>query len=452
MILRMLVTGILLCAAFVAGVPHVVALWPQQPEKVAPPSLKTPPVQFFETGRLPSNTTVQDQGPVAVMANRPPRPENDAEAVLMRGLLFFQEGNVEAAITLVRQVTAEAPRFELAHLVLGDLLTSRIAPVESLGGQGLTADEARARDKRLKELRSEARARLKGYLSLLNAQHIPDVLVTLGDQVPYALVIDKSKNRLYVYRHTGSGMPPQLVDDFYIVLGRKTGDKRFEGDLKTPTGTYFVTSYLEPETLPPMYGSGAFPINYPNEYDRRQRKTGYGIWLHGTDRSLYSRPPLDTEGCVVLTNEEFVRIKQYIRIGQTPVIISEELVWLPPSQWLRHKQDIASALEQWRRSWEVADIDSYLQMYAADFWTPEHDLNSWKSYKQRVFAGKTFQQIEFSDLSVVGYPRGLDDRPVVVANFVQHYRSNNYNGDMRKRLYLVKEQEGWRVLYEGRQQ
>jgi hypothetical protein len=40
---------------------------------------------------------------------------------------------------------------------------------------------------------------------------------------------------------------------------------------------------------------------------------------------------------------------------------------------------------------------------------------------------------------------------MVVANFRQQYDSNNFQSEMDKRLYLVKEQGSWRILYEGAQ-
>ena len=76
-------------------------------------------------------------------------------------------------------------------------------------------------------------------------------------------------------------------------------------------------SYKSDRDLPDLYGIGAFPLNYPNELDQHQGKTGYGIWLHGTDKSYYSRPPLDSEGCVVLTNLDLDAVKPYIKIGVT---------------------------------------------------------------------------------------------------------------------------------------
>jgi murein L,D-transpeptidase YafK len=371
---------------------------------------------------------------------------NHYELLLLHGLLLFQGGHIDEAITQIELLTRIAPRFELAHLVLGDLLLARFTPLKAIGGAVPAVHE-----QRLKELRSEARARLHGYLSRLNDHQIPRALIALGEETPYALVIDKSKNRLYVFRNQGEGLPPQLVDDFYIVLGQQVGDKMVEGDLKTPTGTYFVTSYIAAEKLPPLYGSGAFPINYPNEFDRKQQKSGFGIWLHGTDRSLFSRPPLDSEGCVVLTNEEFEHIRQYVELGRTPVVISEELEWLPHKDWQAQKNTIKDFIEEWRRQWEEGDLQAYLEMYAEDFWTAQHDYRSWSRYKQQVFSSKTYQQVALSDLSLYEYPRNDDEPVMIVANFVQHYRSNNFNGDMRKRLYLVKQQDQWRVLYEGGQ-
>ncbi len=205
------------------------------------------------------------------------------------------------------------------------------------------------------------------------------------------------------------------------------------------------------EKLPPLYGSGAFPVNYPNEYDRRLEKTGSGIWLHGTDKSLYSRPPLDSEGCVVLTNREFDLIGQYIEVGRTPIVISESVDWVSSREWLDQNIEVQAALETWRQNWEQADLEAYLEMYSEGFWAKDDDKQSWGTYKKRVFSGKTFQKIDLSDISVLTYPDTGKSQPMVVANFTQHYRSNNYNGDMRKRLYMVKEQGDWKVLYEGRQ-
>lgn len=428
-----------------APLPAVDLAPPARPAPPAPPA--SAPVSEYRDHLL------DDPDKVAALEHLEARlkfnPE-DLEALLLRGLVLFQLGDLPAAIATLRSLSERAPKFRLAHLLLGDLLLARFDQLDSFGG-GARMVAGVAETGRLRQLQNEARARLQGYLSLSTGDQVPRALMSLGRNVDYALLVDKGRHRLYVYQNQGAGLAPKLVDDFYIVLGRKQGDKQQEGDLRTPSGVYHITSFLRDEQLPPLYGTGAYPVNYPNEYDRRQDKTGNGIWLHGTEKTLYSRPPRDSEGCVVLTNAEFERIKAYVTTGRTPVVISEEIDWISGGEWLDLQIELQVALETWRQNWEAADLEAYLQNYAADFWTGSHDLDSWAAYKKRVFAGKTFQQIDLSDISLLNYPRAEDQPPMVVANFYQRYRSNNYNGDMRKRMYLVKRSSGWQVLYEGKQ-
>jgi len=448
---RILIIGAVLSLFGLTGA-KVGALWPQQEvdvQSVQPKKEQSLPLQSVELQKLPIDAQTQDL--LDHLKSRLSRNSDDFEASLLKGLLLFQSGNLVGAIDELRQLTERAPKFQLAHLILGDLLLARFDQVHSIGASDLLKDVNSEQERHIARLQSEARARLQGYLSLIGGVEVPQALLTLSDSTQYALVVDKKKNRLYVYHNVGPGLPPELVDDFYVVLGKKKGSKRREGDLKTPSGVYFVTSYLPDEKLPPLYGSGAFPVNYPNEYDLRLKKTGAGIWLHGTDKSLYSRPPLDSEGCVVLTNEEFRRIRQYVEIGRTPVVISEAVKWVSSREWLERNIEIQAALETWRQNWEKADLKAYLQMYSDSFWTRRYDKQSWGAHKKRVFAGKKTQKIDLSDISVLTYPAVEEKSPMVVANFVQHYRSNNFNGDLHKRLYLVKESDGWKVLYEGRQ-
>jgi murein L,D-transpeptidase YafK len=426
------------------------ALWPLQQDKLQSPPL----AKLSSQASLVSDQTrlnSENLSHLERLNQRLNKNNNDFEASLLKGLLLFQAGALDDAIAELRGLTRRAPKFQLAHLVLGDLLTARFEQLESIGTMAVKVDSTTDKQLRLKQLQSEAKARILGYLSLADEHQVPKVLMSLSENTAYALVVDKSKNRLYVYRNAGPGLPPELMVDFYIVLGKVPGNKVYEGDLKTPSGVYFVTSYLPDEKLPPLYGSGAFPVNYPNELDRKLKKTGSGIWLHGTDKSLYSRPPLDSEGCVVLTNDEFSRISEYVEVGRTPVVISEAVEWISSREWLDLNIELQAALETWRQNWEQTNVDAYLQMYSQNFWTKGYDSKSWSAYKKLVFNGKSFQKIDLSDISLLSYPSVERDTSMVVANFKQHYRSNNFNGNMRKRLYMVRENESWKILYEGHQ-
>jgi murein L,D-transpeptidase YafK len=421
----------------------VVAIWPQQ-------GAPLPSGLSGQDSTTPTNEwAIQQNRLLQRLDRRLETNADDFEAALLRGLVLFQMGEIDAAVNQLRNLVARAPKFQLAHLVLGDLLTARFDQVDAFGVHALLGHVDNEQEQRIEQLQNEARARIQGYLSMVEGVKLPQALTNLSPDIHYALVVDKGKNRLYVYRNKGPGLPPELVDDFYIVFGKNPGNKEKEGDLRTPDGVYFITSYLPDEKLPPLYGSGAFPVDYPNVYDRRLQKTGSGIWLHGTEKSLYSRPPRDSEGCVVLTNEEFQHIIPYVQTGKTPVIITESVRWITTSQWLQQNIEIQSVLETWRQTWEAGDINAYLSQYSTDFWSARHDRNSWKRYKTAVFASKSYQKIDLSDISLFSYPAPQPYPEMMVANFTQEYHSNNYNGRVHKQLYWVKQDGRWQILYEG---
>jgi len=147
-------------------------------------------------------------------------------------------------------------------------------------------------------------------------------------------VVDLSKSRLYVFDN--SLAKPLLIDDIFISMGSAGSGKINKGDLKTPMGVYFVQSYISPTQLEDKYGAGAYPINYPNAWDRINGKTGHGIWLHGTRSGTYNRPVLASEGCVVLPNDDLVEVGSYIDLKNTPVSIGENLKWLQEDTWVEH--------------------------------------------------------------------------------------------------------------------
>lgn len=371
------------------------------------------------------------------------RYPNDLEARLFKGLLHFKQGHLGEALEQMDDLVRRAPKFHLAHLIRGDLLLAQTQPVTDIGATPLLAGRTG-----LDELRQEAEARLGAFLDSLPQDRLPRALLGLGDSVDTAIVVDKEGHRLYVYGRDPNGVP-SLQQDFYVSTGKLAGNKNLRGDLRTPEGVYFVTSHIPANRLPDKYGSGAYPVNYPNELDLRLGKTGYGIWLHGTEGGYYSRPPLDSEGCVVLPNLDLTAVGSRIAPGSTPVIITEQVSWMERSEWEQTRDRLLAEIEAWRSDWESGDVEAYLSHYAKDFWSGKFNLASWSDRKRRVARGKRFQQVELKDLSLFGYPASATDRPIVVASFHQDYNSNNFSSSMGKRLYLTLEDGDWKVLYEG---
>ena len=136
----------------------------------------------------------------------------------------------------------------------------------------------------------------------------------------YLILVDKKSQRrgvdpkCYLISHS--------VGQFYLkkvynaVCGKSGGRKNFEGDLKTPEGKYVVISKIHTGRSS-KYGPLFLKLNYPNKYDRRVGRTGSGIGLHGGSR--FRR----TLGCVRLRNSKIRQLGNYVRAGNTVIIVPE---------------------------------------------------------------------------------------------------------------------------------
>lgn len=379
----------------------------------------------------------------------------DYEAQLLRGLVYFKSGKPKQALRELDDLLRQVPDFHLASLIRGDILLSRVVALKNIGKNRILSQLTSKQTARLNGLRLEVKLRLDSVRPRVSAfshaqTRLPRQILKLGKSVEYAVLVEKSTHRLYVYQRQ-KDQPPKLVQNYYVSTGKKKGNKYVKGDLRTPEGVYFITSWIPKNKLPDEYGVGAFPLNYPNELDRHDGKTGYGIWLHGTKSSYYSRPPLDSEGCMVLTNIDFNSLKNELRPGETPVVIVEEIDWLTPKVWQREREKVLSALEHWRRDWESLDVDRYLSHYSNSFWSQGYNLKSWSKRKRRIARNKSYQKIQLSDISLLAYPEtATGKKDIVVARFQQDYHSSNYQSDMSKRLYLQRNNNNWKIIYEGR--
>lgn len=375
--------------------------------------------------------------------------EQDYEAWLLKGMVLFYQGNTDKALTVLNELTYRAPNFQLAHLIYGDVLMARSRPVVSPLGSDM--HHSKELEEQAAGLRAEAHARLWAHTSRLDNADVPLQLLNMSHTTKTALLVDKSKNRLYIYERISANEPPLLIADYYVSTGQKSGSKVTEGDLKTPEGVYFIMSWIADDALPEKYGIGAFPTNYPNAFDRKFGRTGNGIWLHGTDPIYYSRPPLDSEGCVVLSNVDLSAVSEYIAPGVTPIVITESVEWVNKDEWHSARSQALKSIEKWRKDWESLDVNKYLSHYDEKFWNDRHTHSSWASYKKRIAKQKKYQKVNLSQLSVYYYPKGAaDGDDVILATFRQEYSSNNYEGDVNKQIMLSKNSGEWKIVYEGR--
>ncbi len=261
-----------------------------------------------------------------------------------------------------------------------------------------------------------------------------------------AIVVDKTNEVLYVVKMVKGA--PFVVRKFPCITGKRPGDKLEEGDLRTPEGIYFPLYWKS--HLPPIYGLGAFPLNYPNIIDRKiLKKDGHGIWIHGTNNP--NRPPHSSNGCIVLKNEYLKELKRLIVPKRTPVVIVSKLSLSSKDEFLKEQRSILNFILHWKKAWEgtTMDIKPYLNCYSKEFVWKEGDYRSWKRYKERISRHKRWIRIKLSDITAVKDGRLLKFGNLYLVRLKVKYDSNNYRSISNKVLYIIKEGNRWKIIGEG---
>ncbi|MCW7752754.1 L,D-transpeptidase family protein [Desulfobotulus sp. H1] len=207
---------------------------------------------------------------------------------------------------------------------------------------------------------------------------IPDVFLYAESRPFTAVVVEKSTQNLMVYVKNEEDML-YLRHLFPCSTGEVSGDKQVSGDRKTPEGVYFFLTEFEERYLAPIYGTGAFPIDYPNFMDQRAGKTGNAIWLHGTNKALR---PQDTNGCVALENQHLDAMRGDIRLLRSPMIVVENLAYhsdYPPKNDVSRLTGLIAA---WTEGLRGDSYHAYLEQYSRDFLPDVSWWQDWLSLRE----------------------------------------------------------------------
>ena len=364
---------------------------------------------------------------------------SDAETLLLKALREIRLTQLDLARQTITQLLERYPNYRLAHLVQGDLWLAKSRPIVSLGN----STQSQPGDS-LSGLRAEATARVNREHDAFKPEQIPANFWRVPATQPFALAVDVDKSRLYVLANENGRLV--RVADFYATIGKAGGGKAREGDQRTPLGAYTLLGSISREKLADLYGAGAFPLDYPNVWDKRQGRDGFGIWLHGVPSDTYARAPRSSDGCVVVSNPDLKLIEKFIAPGRTSFIIAQSIDWVDKDVAGRQSQALLTAVERWRSDWQALDTPHYLQHYAPSFVSDTQRLPEWREQKRAVNAVKTWAKIELGNLSAVQYP---GEKTIAVVTFDQNYQSSNLSGQTKKRQLWQLIDGRWQIIYEG---
>ena len=373
-------------------------------------------------------------------APRPAATTRSPEERLIAVYRLIGEARLAEALEQADALVRDVPNFRLAHLVRGDLLTARHGGLTAFAGgvpQGTSASSEQAQQ--IAQMRQEATLRLRALQEMPPPGAVPRQFVMLPPSTQHAIAVDTSRSRLYLFEHRAGKLA--LIASHYVSIGRAGVDKQVEGDQRTPLGVYFITSKLSERQLKDLYGAGALPLNYPNEYDRRIGRTGSGIWLHGVPSDSYARAPRETDGCVALANEDLRRIMRTVRTRHTPVVIAERIDWVAPDSLDGERRQVLALLEGWRDvRWDPARAAHF---YATSLGDDDKAQPSRVS-PERLFRTSRARPTQLKDVSILAW---RDRRDLLVVTFGEVPQGARSGAVLRQ--YWAREGNGWKIVYEG---
>jgi len=272
--------------------------------------------------------------------------------------------------------------------------------------------------------------------------YLKDIDTSFGYFESYTdiLTCDKSKSQLSFYKKDINSSY-KLQEEYSAYTGKFKGDKKREGDLRTPVGIYTIVKKMT--KVDPFYGPMAFVTSYPNLYDKYRGKTGQGIWIHGLPTN--QKRDKFTKGCIAINNTNMICLNNMIDLKKTLLIIDEKKIEKNSVAKEEYAQ-ILTDLFAWRYAWIYNKLEDYLAYYAPEFKRFDGmNKERFSKYKKRIFNKNESKTIIFKDINIIPYPKS--DNIFKIA-FKEYYKSGSYSFEGNKILIVKLNKTNFQIITE----
>lgn len=276
-----------------------------------------------------------------------------------------------------------------------------------------------------------------GLLIAQQAPRQPAYLLRVPPSVKAVFVAEADAATLRRFGVTASG--ETYNDARYMSVGQRGVGKEKPWDGRTPLGIYFVNDQLDTSRLHEKYGVLAFPLDYPNVWDRHNKRSGDGIWIHGVLPGGDRRPPFDTDGCIALPNDELLLLENEFVPLVTPVIITRTIEWVDRQQLEQTRAELEAALDDWSTSYRDGDLHLFLSLYASDFSYRGMSRSRWESFRTQSIRRAPISEITLTDILLLEDP---EDRGLFLSRFRQTVLQDERTSTTTKRLYWRRSEDG----------
>lgn len=289
------------------------------------------------------------------------------------------------------------------------------------------------------------RATLEGYLidkkywdSVLESK---DTKYGYYESIRYVFMASKEDNNLLLFEIQNNKI--SQVGNSSAIFGANKKDKLKEGDLATPIGVYDLTKKLQ--NLDQYYGPLAFATSYPNLYDKLNKKTGYGIWIHGLPLNG-DRSEQNTKGCIAIENDILLQYEKIIDYRDSILITSNKPLKETSKDIFTN---ILQSLFIWRDAWINNDLNLYLSFYDENFIRFDGmKIDEFKTFKKRVFDKNEKKSIIFTNINVIPYPNN-SGKDMFRITFLEDYKADSgYVFKGTKELYITIKDNKMNIIVE----
>ena len=265
----------------------------------------------------------------------------------------------------------------------------------------------------------------------------PASLIRIPESTTSLFVAETSTAQFHRFDRSGDGLV--LSGSYYMSIGTNGSGKQRSGDKRTPLGAYFVTEQLDTSQLHDKYGVTAFPLDYPNAWDRLADRDGDGIWVHGVLPGGERRPERDTDGCIALPNEDLSLLAPVFRDNVTPVLVTLSVDWVTEASILPLRTELEDRINEWADSKRQGDLYAYLALYSDDFQRWGMNKAEWSSLRMQTESLPAIQHVEVSDLLLVGYP---EEDGLYLSRFLVKTQDGEQTIGSRTHLYWRRDASG----------
>ena len=281
-------------------------------------------------------------------------------------------------------------------------------------------------------------ASVLGSPATANAEvKLPASLIRIPESTDTLFVAETSTAQFHRFDRTSDGVV--YSGSHYMSIGQNGSGKQRSGDRRTPLGVYFVTEQLDTSRLHEKYGVAAFPLDYPNVWDRLADRDGDGIWVHGVLPQGGRRPERDTDGCIALPNEDLSMLTPDFRDNVTPVLVTLAVDWVEEAESRALQLELENRIGEWADSKQRGDLHAYLSLYGDEFQRWGMTKAEWSSLNIQNESLRAIQRLTVSDLLLVAYP---EEEGLYLSRFQTETVVDERQTVSRTRLYWRRDADG----------